>query len=993
MVTLKPWYKIDCLTPRQDLREGKPLDASEFAVHLDQVRDRRAPVDYQDPERFFDRTYLTKYLTDLAAQVVRRLSGEKTGTNAVFNLSTQFGGGKTHGLTLLYHLANNGPKSNGWTGVKKILDQGEIASVPEAAIAVFVGTEFDSLTGRGGDDGTPKRKTPWGEIAYQLGGEEAFNIVAQHEQEFTEPKGDVIRKFLPKDKPCLILMDEVINYVSTYRKKGYNNSLYNFIQALSETARGLDNVVLVVSIPASELEYTPEDEADEQRFKKMLDRVGKPVIVSAESETSEIIRRRLFEWDPRTVTQEGKVILTRDAINTCNEYADWVMSHRASLPQWFSADSARESFCATYPFHPTVLSVFERKWQVLPRFQRTRGVLRLLALWVSKAYQDGFTGAHRDPLIGLGSAPLDDPMFRAAIFEQLGTDKLEGAITTDICGKTNSHGVRLDAEAVESIKKSRLHRKIATTIFFESNGGQSNTEATVPEIRLAVGEPELEIANVETVVDALRSDCYYLLVNQTKYRFGIYPNLNKMLADRRANIANTKIDDRIRSDIQKVFPTGQGVQVVYFPEAPNNIPNQPALTLAVLSPDYSTQDGNVIPLIESMIREAGTAARTFKSALIFAYIDSDAQIREEARKLLAWEDIRDQETRLDDDQNRELAENLKKAERDLKECVWRAYKNVALLGKDNVVRAIDLGLITSSAAKNMVELILNRLRQDGELEETIHPRFLIRNWSPAFAEWSTKSIRDAFFASPLFPRLLSPQVVKEAISRGVRDGVFAYVGKSTSGGYDPFIFKTDVSPADVEISDDIFLVKGDDAELYLKKITEPPRLAELLIVPSRATVAPNKKQAFTVEGRDQYGQEIPVEDLTWSATGGTIASDGILEAGDDEGNFIVTATDGSIHGRASLTIVVEPAPTYQPTSSDELVLAKALEPKGISWKGEIPPQKWTQFYTKVLTKFATDKALNMKLKVEIEVEGDVSEQKRNETRVALQELGIDDQIR
>jgi hypothetical protein len=360
--------------------------------------------------------------------------------------------------------------------------------------------------------------------------------------------------------------------------------------------------------------------------------------------------------------------------------------------------------------------------------------------------------------------------------------------------------------------------------------------------------------------------------------------------------------------------------------------------------------------------------------------------------LLAWEDIRDQESRLDDEQKRELAENLKKAERDLKECVWRAYKNVALLGKDNTVRGIDLGLITSSAAKNMVELILNRLRQDGELEEAIHPRFLIRNWSPAFPEWSTKAVRDAFFASPLFPRLISQEVVKEAIARGVRDGVFAYVGKSASGRYDPFEFNTSLSLSDVEISDDIFLIKGDEAELYLKKITEPPTLTELLVVPSHTMVAPGKKQAFTVEGRDQYGHEIPTGDLTWAATGGKISPDGIFEAGEDEGNFIVTATAGSIHSRASLSIVAERPLTPQSIDSDEPAPIKTVEPKGISWKGEIPPQKWTQFYTKVLTKFATDKTLNMKLKVEIEVEGDVSDQKRNETRVSLQELGLNGEI-
>jgi len=259
-MALKPWYKV--VTPREDLREGKPLDAAEFAVHLDQVRDGRAPSDYQKPEQFFERTYLTQTLTNLGAEVVRRLSGEKTETSAVFNMATQFGGGKTHALTLLYHLAKGGGNANKWAGVSSILEKSGVASIPDAATAVFVGTEFDSLTGRGGDDGTPLRKTPWGEIAFKLGAEKSFVVVAEHEKQFIEPKGDVIRAMLPKDRPCLILMDEIINYVSTYRKKGYGNSLYNFIQALSETARGQDNVVLVVSIPASELEYTSEDEAD-----------------------------------------------------------------------------------------------------------------------------------------------------------------------------------------------------------------------------------------------------------------------------------------------------------------------------------------------------------------------------------------------------------------------------------------------------------------------------------------------------------------------------------------------------------------------------------------------------------------------------------------------------------------------------------------------------------------------------------------------------------
>src|SRR6185369_3873146 len=174
MPKLKPWY--DVVELREDLRDNRPLDASEFAIHLDQIRDGRAHKDYTDPQRFFNRTYVTGSLLDLAAQVLRRLSGIQVETSAVFNMSTQFGGGKSHSLTALYHLARNGRKAKAWTGVDRILLRAGLETVPEAAVAVFVGTEFDPLAGRGAE-GEPRRKTIWGEVAWQLGGAKAYAAV------------------------------------------------------------------------------------------------------------------------------------------------------------------------------------------------------------------------------------------------------------------------------------------------------------------------------------------------------------------------------------------------------------------------------------------------------------------------------------------------------------------------------------------------------------------------------------------------------------------------------------------------------------------------------------------------------------------------------------------------------------------------------------------------------------------------------------------------
>jgi Protein of unknown function (DUF499) len=916
-MALKPWYKV--ITPREDLREGRPLDASEFAVHLDQVRDGKAPDVYQKPAEFFERTYLTRNLSTLAVEVIRRLSGIKVETSAVFNMTTQFGGGKTHALTLLYHLAHAGSDAARWKGVRSLLDEAYVDVVPEAAVAAFVGTEFDSLAGRGGG-GTPLRRTPWGEIAWQLGGEDSFKVVAQHDEKLTAPGGDVISKMLPADQPVLILLDELMNYVSRSRKSGLAAQLYSFVQNLSEVARLRDKMVLAVSIPASELEMSAEDQSDYERLKKLLDRLGKAVIMSVEAETSEIIRRRLFEWYG----------LPDDAKKTVADYADWMVEHRNQLPSWFPVDNAQQALGACYPFHPSVLSVFERKWQALPRFQQTRGILRLLALWVSRAYVDGFKGAHKDPLITLGTAPLEDPVFRAAVFEQLGESRLEAAVTTDIVGKAHAHALRLDKEATTDVKRAQLHRKVATTVFFESNGGQQRGEATLPEVRLAVGQPDLDIGNIEQCLEALADTCYYLSAEKNRYRFSFKPNLNKLLADRRATIPANAIRDQMRSEVQKVFSAGKGIERMYFPERTNQVPDRPALTLVVLAPENDVGDPATVKLMETMARESGSSARTYKSALIWCAAEDATVMADEARKLLAWEAIKVEvgELRVDSSQLRQLDESLKRAHRDLREAVWRSYKNIYLLAETNGLRRIDLGLVHSSAADSLVALILERLRQEDLVTDGVSPNFLVRNWPPALPEWSTRAVRDVFYSSPKFPRLLDSDGVKKTICRGVEDGMLGYVVKETGGTYDPFLYREPLSEANVEITDDVYLIPGDAAAEYKKHLDERE---------------PNALGPRAKPDTGEMGQGWP----------------------DDTG-----ARDSD---RA------EPEPDADTVP-------------GFQWTGEIPHQKWMNFYTRVLAPFASAPGMKLRLEVEVRPEDGVPTAKVTAMQVALRELGLREDI-
>lgn len=910
-MALKPWF--DIVKPREDLAAGKPLDASEFAVHLDQVRDGRAKPVYQNPAEFFERTYLTVNLTSLAAEVVRRLSGDAVATSPVFDFSTQFGGGKTHSLTLLYHLTTNGSAANKWQGVDRILKAAGADNVPSAAVAVFVGTEFDSIEGRGGKKGEPKRYTPWGEIAFQLGGKEAFGVVARHDEERTAPSAEVIRAFLPKDKPVVILMDELLNYMGRNRKSGLTAQLYNFVQNLCEEIRAQERAVLAVSIPSLLDEMTPEDEADFDRFKKMLNRLGKSVLPSAEKETTEIIRRRLFEW-------QG---LPREANATIQAYTEWLSENKNQLPSWFPFERAREELSASYPFHPSVLSVFERKWQGLPRFQQTRGILRLLALWVSRAYEEGYRKLYKDPLISLGTAPLEDPLFRTAVFEQLGEPKLEGAVATDIAGKEHAHALRLDAESTAEVKKARLHRKVATTIFFESNGGQQRGEATLPEVRLSVAEPDLDIGNVEQCLEALSESCYYLTAEKNRFRFGFRPNLNKLLADRKASVAPKEVDDRVRAEVQKVFASKDKVlDCVFFPEESGHVPDRTSLVLGVIAPDHEDTDPRTKDLVKRLTTEHGSSNRTYKSGVIWAVADNAVTMVDAARRLIAWDGIHEEagQLKLDDGQKQHMEENRRRAERDLGESVWRSYKNLYLLDKDNSMQRVDLGRITSSQAACITRLILARLVQDDLVaDKAVSPLFLSRHWPPALPEWSTRQVRDAFFASPLFPRLTDPELIKVTIAKGVSEGQLGYVGKPTADKYSPFVFATSCDPTTVEITDEMFIIRKEDAVIYEdRRTTVPP------IVP--------------ITG----GGEIP------------------------------------------------PAPKPKPTAGTASVPPEPIDERvpAFRWSGEIPPQKWAQFYTKVLARFANTGVMKLSVKVEVAPEGGVTKQAVQDARVALRELGL-----
>ena len=421
-MALDPWYRV--AQPREEVREGRSFNPDEFAIALEQVVGGTAPIDYRDPAAFFARTCFTRALREHAGMVLRRLAGKTANTSPVMTLVTQFGGGKTHTLTALYHVVTGGETAGRLNEVAGLLRDAGLSAAPEARVAVFVGNAWDPREGR---------EAPWIDVARQLAGDRGVELIGASSA--TTPPGTEAlgRVFAAAGAPVLVLFDEVLNFVNRYRRMA--DPFHAFIQNLTVAMTGTTHGAAVISLPRSQVEMSDFDMAWQNKITKVVRRVAKDLLANDETEVSEVVRRRLFD-------QIGQ---DRFRKKVSRIYADWCFERRAQLPpQWTLVDSAateakarehlRARFDACYPFHPATLSVFQRKWSALPQFQQTRGTLAMLAQWISWAHQDAFRKARLEPLITLGSAPLDVSDFASVVLGQLGESRLSTAIDADIAG-------------------------------------------------------------------------------------------------------------------------------------------------------------------------------------------------------------------------------------------------------------------------------------------------------------------------------------------------------------------------------------------------------------------------------------------------------------------------------------------------------------------------------------------------------------------------------
>lgn len=822
MPAIEPWYKV--ATPRREVREGRSFNPDEFAIHLEQVVGKTAPEDYRDPKQFFARTCFTRALREHAGMVLRRLSGETANTAPVMTLITQFGGGKTHTLTALYHLVTTGAKASEYSGVGDLLKEAGIRAVPEARVAAFVGNAWDPREGH---------ETPWIDIAQQLAGDKGvreLGAAAKTAPPGTEALG---RVFQAADGPVLLLFDEVLNFLNRHR--GMADQFHSFIQNLTVATTGTTRGATVISLPRSQVEMTDWDMQWQDKITKVVRRVAKDLIANDETEISEVVRRRLFE-------DIGSDRIRKSVAKT---YADWCFERRAQLPpEWMAVDSAtteakareylRGRFEVCYPFHPATLSVFQRKWQALPQYQQTRGTLAMLAQWISWAYRTGFTEARREPLITLGSAPLDIPEFRSVVLGQLGESRLVAAIDADISG-AQSHARALDVDTKGALKN--IHRRLGTAVLFESSGGQIDKVAHLPELRFALGEPEVDTTSVDNAAFALEDKSYFIRkVGSDGFKISHQPTMKKVVSDRRASLdEETEIKPAMCKVIEDEFRRGASVPIVLFPEDGSAVQDTTELTFVVMDPSYEwTGKATLRQKIAEWTRLRGKSPRLYPGSLVWCLKKPGRDMRESVEMWLAWKRVvwEIAEGTLGGDFDRgdraELQSKAAVAKASAKDEVWGGYRFAVIADtkEPDGLKVIDLGAGHSSSGETLCGRVITALKSQALLNESVGAGYIERNWPPALKEsaaWPLASLRQSFLNGSL-TRLLDPDsTLRGKIAEFVNRGDFGLAsGQKPDGTYDRVWLGELIDTEEVAFESGVFLLTKAKA-LELKGGARPVR--------------------------------------------------------------------------------------------------------------------------------------------------------------------------
>jgi len=825
-MSLKPWREI--ARPHKDVLEGT-FKQSEFAADITQVANGTATDEYQDAEKFFSRTFITEGMRLLLISVAQRLAGH--GGDPVIQLQTAFGGGKTHTLLAVYHLASRTVGTEKLHGIPPVLDEAGIQSLPHAKVAVIDGIKLSPSQPRKYSGTTVN--TLWGELAFQLLGDEGFRMVADSDADGTSPGKEVLTDLIRKAAPCVILIDELVAFIRQLElgkqyKAGTFDSNISFVQALTEALKAVPNAILLASLPESELEVggTMGQRAlnSLEKYFARVESVWKPV---GTEEAFEIVRRRLFETPGERAEVEG----------ISRQFSDFYRNNAEKFPVETQSNEYFERLCRSYPIHPEIFDRLYEDWSTLEKFQRTRGVLQYMAIVIHRLWNSD----NKDALIMPGSVPLEDSNVRNKSIHYL-PQGWEPVIEREVDGTRSApHDIDGHHTLFGGVQAAR---RTARTIFLgsaPSTTDQMIRGVQVERILLGTVQPGQTIGVFEDVLKRLRDRLHYLYSDKDRYWLDTKPNLRREMESRKQNISERdELLPMLKTRVTQVFGRNHqfGGAHVFTPsvDVPDDYGTGPRLVVLPTNAAYSRSETNqAFTAAEEILRNRGDQPRQKQNRLIFLAPDYDvvSRLKEQARIFLAWKsivtDIENGNLNQDLSHLNQAKRNRDGAEQSLSQLVRETYKWLIAPVEEFVKGKPVLNwevVSVSPTAPSLIQAIEERLREE---------EWMIYEWSPIHLrnilnQWYLKGDAKDVGALKVWqdcchylylPRLVNDSVFRNAINQGVEtEDFFAFASGKEGDGYLGFTFgRGSIATLD----ESSLLIDREAAVAYRESTAQPPQ--------------------------------------------------------------------------------------------------------------------------------------------------------------------------
>lgn len=775
---LLPWREV--VEPHQDVATGE-FQQAEFAADLAKVYNGSAPSEYCNPSEFFARTYLTDGLSSLLVGAAKRLTG--AGGDPVVELQTNFGGGKTHSMLALYHMAS-GSRIEDLPGLDQLLSHHGLTVPGRINRAVLVGTSRgpqDVISPEGGQ----KIRTTWGEMAWQLGGAEAFEIIAENDERGIAPGSNVLEAIFKKCAPCLILIDEWVAYLRQIYKvdglpSGSFDSNLSFVQSLTEAVKASPGTLLVASLPASQIEVGGEGGQEAlNRLKQTFSRVESSWRPASQEESYEIVRRRLFKEIP------GDKFHHRD--NTLKQFAKLYRENPNDFPLGCADEDYRRKLEKAYPIHPELFDQLYTSWGSLEKFQRTRGVLRLMAQVIHELWMSN------DPSVMImpGSVAISSARVEPELLHYLHTN-WQSIIAGDVDGMSSTP-YKVDQSA-PNLNRYSATRRVARAVFMGTapTQGQENRGLDDKQINLGVVQPGERPTIFSDALRRLTNQAKFMHSDLGRYWYSMSASLNRIAADRASQLEDAlvsmEIDKALGTYINGLGDRGHFDAVQVAPGGSADVPDEPggvrAVVLGIAHPHNGRDSSEAQAEAKEILMQRGSTPRVYRNMLVFLAAEQRQleHLKSAMRFALAWSKIVQEPDRLNFKSDEALAKNkLSEANDTLRTRLKEAWCYLLYPVQESAQADVDWTSAKVPAQDGLLARASKKLVSDEGLFPELGPSRLDRELQKYV--WNGK---DHLFLKDLWeylnryiylPRVKSRSVLAQTVQSavgGMLPGPFAY---------------------------------------------------------------------------------------------------------------------------------------------------------------------------------------------------------------------------